>query len=157
MVTRFYTQNEGEFYDLDAESALEAVSKAQAEFSELGLHPTGFIAPAWLLSLPAEEALRRAGCGYTTRIGNVLNLRTGARHDSQSMVYSVRNTWRRVVSLAWNAFLFRRLRDNPLLRVGIHPPDFEQRAIWGQIRQSISCALVDRKPLTYEKWVHVQS
>jgi predicted deacetylase len=153
LITRFYTQDEGEFYDLDEESAFAAVSKAQAEFRQIGLKPSGFIAPAWLLSNPAECALRRAGIEYTTRIGHVANLRTGTIHPSQSMVYSVRNTWRRLASLAWNAHLFRRLRGNPLLRVGLHPPDFNQPAVWRQIRRSISLALEDRVPLTYEQWL----
>jgi hypothetical protein len=69
------------------------------------------------------------------------------------MVYSVRNTWRRLASLAWNAHLFRRLRSNPLLRIGVHPPDFQQVAIWRQIRCSVSLALEDRVPLTYEQWL----
>ena len=153
LVTRFYTQDEGEFYDIDEETAFAAVSKAQAEFRQIGLGPSGFIAPAWLLSEPGERAIRRAGCAYTTRIGNVTNLETGTVHASQSMVYSVRNTWRRMASLAWNAQLFRRLRSNPLLRIGIHPPDFQHAAIWRQIRDSVSRALEDRVPLTYEEWL----
>ena len=152
LITRFYTQDEGEFYDLDEEPAFAAVSKAQAEFGRIGLHPRGFIAPAWLLSPASERALRRAGCEYTTRIGSVTNLRTGAVHATQSMVYSARNAWRRAASLGWNAQLFRRLRGNPLLRVGIHPPDFQYAMIWRQIRRSISLALEDRVPLTYEEW-----
>jgi len=155
LITRFYTENEGEYYDLDEETAFNAVVKAQSDFRKIDLNPTGFIAPAWLLSIPAEQALRRAGCGYTTRLGNVLNFKTETQYFSQSMVYSVRSTWRRVISLAWNAILFWRLQGNPLLRIGIHPPDFVHPAIWGQIRRSISHALVDRTPMTYEEWLHI--
>ena len=153
IVTRFYTQDEGEFYDLDEETAYAMVTKALDEFGMIAMNPSGFIAPAWLLSGPAEHALGRAGFKYTTRIGGVTDLRTGAVHASQSMVYSVRNTWRRAVSLAWNAWLFQRLRANPLLRVGVHPPDFKHAAVWRQIRRSISLALEDRQPLTYEQWL----
>ena len=154
LITRFYTQNEGEYYDLDEETAFNAVLKSQADFGKIGLNPTGFIAPAWLLSAPAEQALRRADCTYTTRLGTVLDLKSGKLYPSQSMVYSVRSSWRRGVSIVWNAILFRRLRENPLLRIGIHPPDFKYPAIWNQIRQSVSRALVDRKALTYEEWLH---
>jgi hypothetical protein len=156
MITRVYTQDEGEFYDIDEETAFDVVSRAQAEFRETGLNPSGFISPAWLLSAPAERALHRAGCSYTTRIGSVTDLRSNAIHPSQSMVYSVQNAWRRRASLAWNALLYRRLHTNPLLRIGIHPPDIKQPAIWRQIRHYLSLALEDRVPLTYEKWLHVQ-
>ncbi|MEI8342983.1 MAG: DUF2334 domain-containing protein, partial [Verrucomicrobiota bacterium] len=60
LMTRFYTQDEGEFYDIDEESAFAAVLKAQTEFRQIGLNPSGFIAPAWLLSEPAKRALIRA-------------------------------------------------------------------------------------------------
>ena len=48
-MTRFYTQNEGEFYDLGYEEALRRITTARDEFRALGLNPRGFIAPAWLL------------------------------------------------------------------------------------------------------------
>ena len=153
LITRFYTQNEGEYYDLNEESAFNAIIKSQADFNQIGLKPSGFIAPAWLLSQPAEQALCRANCAYTTRIGYVLNLKSGTRYFSQSMVYSVRNAWRRRVSLVWNAFLLRRLQENPLLRIGIHPPDFAHPAIWHQIRESIMRGLMDRRSMTYEEWI----
>ena len=53
-VTRFYTQNEGEFYDLSYEGALRRITTARDEFRALGLKPRGFIAPAWLLGKEAE-------------------------------------------------------------------------------------------------------
>src|SRR5215467_11707512 len=59
-LTRFYTQNEGEFYDLSYEEALWRVTRARDEFRALGLKPRGFIAPAWLLGNEAEQAVRDA-------------------------------------------------------------------------------------------------
>jgi len=152
LITRVYTTDEGEFYDLGREEALQAVSLAQKEFGQLGLHPTGFIAPAWLLSKQAEDALRTLGFAYTTRLGSVVNLIDGRAFPSQSMVYSVRNRWRRMASLAWNAFLFQRLKRAPLMRVGIHPPDFSHPAIWRQIIGNISRALEERVSMTYQGW-----
>src|SRR5438477_12869499 len=49
-LTRFYTEDEGEFYDLDYEEALRRIMAARDEFRESGLKPRGFVAPAWLLS-----------------------------------------------------------------------------------------------------------
>ena len=153
LTTRFYTANEGEFYDLDRASAHQLVTTAREEFQQLGLTPTGFIAPAWLLGAEAEEALRDLQCEYTTRLGSVLDLRTGRVFTSQSMVWSVRSAWRRQVSLAWNALLYRRLASHPLLRISIHPVDLPHPKIWQQIRQLIARALADREPLTYLAWL----
>jgi uncharacterized protein len=156
LMTQTYTQDEGEFYDIDEAQAASLVSKAQAEFAQLGFHPNGFIAPAWLLSEAGEQAVRNAGFAYTTRIGNVLDLASGTQHHSPSMVYSVRNTWRRAASLAWNALLFQRLKNNPLLRIGLHPPDLDHAVIWKQISKYTALALEDRAPMTYWSWLSSQ-
>lgn len=153
LTTRFYTADEGEFYDLDRATAGALFTKARAEFTQLGVDTAGFIAPAWLLSDEAESALRDLHCDYTTRLASVLDLHTGLTHASQSQVWSARSGWRRQMSLAWNAFLFRRLRENPLLRISIHPVDLRHAKIWQQIRELITRALADREPLTYLAWL----
>jgi len=152
-ITRFYTANEGEFYDIGREQAFELVAKAREEFSSIGLSSTGFIAPAWLLSTAAETALADLGLRFTTRLGGVIDLATGKTHPSQSMVYSVRSEWRRQVSLLWNSSLYRRLEANPLLRIGIHPVDFDHPTIWEQIRTKVSEALTQRQATTYEDFL----
>jgi hypothetical protein len=153
ITTRFYTADEGEFYDLDQAAAAKLVTQARADFQQLGLAPAGFIAPAWLLSREAEDALRDLQCEYTTRLGDVLDLRQGRIYPSQSLVWSVRSAWRRQASLAWNALLFRRLSANPLLRISIHPVDFPHAQVWQQIRELVTRALAEREPLTYLAWL----
>lgn len=153
LTTRFYTADEGEFYDLDRATATALVAQARQEFAQLGVTTAGFIAPAWLLSAEAENALRDLHCEYTTRLASVLDLRTGRATASQSQVWSVRSGWRRQMSLAWNALLFRRLRKNPLLRISIHPVDLRHAKIWQQIRELITRALAEREPLTYLAWL----
>ena len=153
LLTKSYTSGEGEFYDLDYAEALRRITRARDEFLAAGLQPRGFIAPAWLLSAEAEEALRELGCEYTTRLGSVSDLERGRVFQSQSLVWSVRSAWRRQVSRAWNALLFRRLAANPLLRISIHPVDLRHPQIWRQIRALVTRALADRKPLTYHAWL----
>jgi hypothetical protein len=151
--TRFYTADEGEFYDLDRAAATALVTKARAEFQQLGVPTAGFIAPAWLLGSEAEAALRDLPCEYTTRLGSVLDLRTGRAFASQSLVWSVRGAWRRQMSLAWNALLFHRLRANPLLRISIHPGDRRHPQVWQQIGELVTRALAERAALTYLAWL----
>src|SRR6266404_7841545 len=67
-ITQLYTQNEGEFYDMDYEEAFRRIKTARDEFSVAGLKPRGFVAPAWLLSAEAERAARDAELEYTTRL-----------------------------------------------------------------------------------------
>jgi predicted deacetylase len=74
LVTRVYTADEGEFYDLDYEEAARRIRNAQKEFAEHGFHPTGFIAPAWLLGAEAQRAAADAGLSYTTTLRAVHDL-----------------------------------------------------------------------------------
>jgi hypothetical protein len=153
LTTRVYTAGEGEFFDLAHEEASRRYAEAQAELREAGLDPRGFIAPAWLLSGAAQAALRDAGCEYTTRLRQVSDLQTGREYLSQSLCWSVRAAWRRAMSLAWNAWLFRRLKTAPLLRVAVHPVDIEHPAIWRQIQAILRAALCERVPATYFSWL----
>ena len=155
-VTRFYTQGEGEFFDIGYNEALQRIKSARDEFQAAGLKPRGFVAPAWLLSSEAERAARDAEMEYTTRLGTLRDLRSGETFSARSLVYSVRTGWRRTTSLAWNAALARLIKDQPLVRLGIHPPDFSHPTIWRQIVDLIGEMAPVRTPTTYQNWIAEQ-
>lgn len=155
-LTRFYTSDEGEFYDLDYEEAFRRITAARDEFRASGLKPRGFIAPAWLLSADAERAARDAELEYTTLLRFVRDLRTGDDFPARSIVYSVRSRWRRVASRVSNAMLFRVLRNDPLLRINIHPPDYSYPKIWRQILTFIDAIKTQRTATTYQGWIAEQ-
>src|SRR5947207_15668859 len=155
-LTRLYTNDEGEFYDLDYEEALRRITNARDEFRASGLTPRGFVAPAWLLSQEGERAARDAELEYTTRLRTVRDLRSGEEFPARSIVYSVRSNWRRAVSRAWNAALFQFLENNAFLRLSIHPPDYSHPIIWGQILRFIDVMNGTRTPTTYREWIAEQ-
>jgi predicted deacetylase len=155
-VTQIYTQGEGEFYDLGYDEAFRRINIARDEFQAAGLKPRGFVAPAWLLSDEGERAARDAEMEYTTRLRTVHDLRSGETFPARSLVYSVRNSWRRTVSLAWNAALRRALESKPLLRLSLHPPDFSHPTIWRQIVDLIGEMVPVRTPTTYQEWIAEQ-
>jgi uncharacterized protein len=155
-MTRFYTRDEGEFFDLDYEEAFARITKARDEFKAARLSPIGFVAPAWLLNAAGERAARDAGMQYTTRTDSVLDLLTGEREPTRSLVYSTHSAWRRTVSLGWNAALSRSLEMRELARLSIHPPDFEAPKIWEQILQFIERFARTRNATTYRDWIGKQ-
>lgn len=156
LLMTFYTDNEGEFYDLGYAEALRRISTARDEFRGQGLKPRGFVAPAWLLGQDAERAARDAKIEYTTRLNSVCDFRSGNVFAASTMVYSVRNSWRRTVSRAWNATLMRFLKEGSLLRVSIHPPDYSHPAVWRQITSLLEEAIVSRTATTYQEWIAEQ-
>ena len=155
-MTRIYTRDEGEFFDLDYHEALARITKARDEFKAARLSPVGFVGPAWLLDAEGERAARDAGMQYTTRIDSVLDLLTGERHPTRSLVYSTESGWRRTVSLGWNAALARSLEVRELARLSIHPPDFTAPKIRAQIFQFIERFVRTRNPTTYRDWIGSQ-
>jgi predicted deacetylase len=155
-LTRFYTNEEAEFYDLGYEEALRRITTARDEFQAHGLKPRGFVAPGWLLSADTERAARDAELEYTTRLRTVRDLRSGENFPARSIVYCIRNSWRRAVSRSWNAALFRLLKNNSLLRISIHPPDYSHPEIWQQIVGLIETADTRRTATTYQDWIAEQ-
>jgi uncharacterized protein len=152
-VTEHYTAREGEFYDLSEREATRRLERGKREFAELGLAARGFIAPAWLLGREAERAVTRVGFEYTTRLRSFKDLVTGREIVSQSLVWSVRSGWRRIVSLCWNRLLAHKLFRSPLLRIGLHPVDWQHGAVRAQALHLVRRALVAREAITYEGWL----
>jgi len=152
-ITSTYTAGEGEYYDLSAEESEIRTREGNQIFRNMGLAPTGFIAPAWLLGEEAGEGVRRVGYDYTTRLGSVEDWKAGVAYHSQSLVYSVRAGWRRGMSLAWNESLSFALESNPLVRLGLHPPDWRFPAIRAHALRCVTRALAARVPMTYDQWL----
>jgi predicted deacetylase len=158
IVTEHYTGGEGEFYDLSEKEASSRLEKAKCEFAVAGFVPRGFIAPAWLLGAEAEVAVKRAGFEYTTRLRSFKDLVTARETVSRSLVWSVRSGWRRVLSLWWNALLARRLWEAALLRIGLHPADWNHSAVRRQALGLVRAALAGHEAMTYEDWLaHLRS
>ncbi len=134
-VTRHYTAGEGEFFDIGFDAARALLARGREELAQCaGVTPTGFIAPAWLLSAEGEAAARDLGFAYTTRLKSVHDLAKNRIHHSQSLCWSVRSPLRAAISLAWNRLLFQRLQSNPLMRISIHPPDLAHAPVWRQVQ-----------------------
>jgi uncharacterized protein len=152
-VTEHYTAREGEFYDLSESEAMQRLERGKHEFAQLGLVTRGFIAPAWLLGRDAERAVRTVGFDYTTRLRTFKDLVTGRETLSHSLVWSVRSARRRIASLCWNRLLANKLVHAPLLRIGLHPVDWQHGAVRSQALQLVRSALAAREAITYEGWL----
>lgn len=153
LLTRYYTRDEGEFYDLDYDEAFRRISAARDRFTAAGLRPRGFIAPAWLLGAEGERAAAAAEMEYTTGLNSIRDLRFGHRVKARALVYSTRSPWRRGMSLAWNGALSFALSSSSVMRLAIHPPDAAHPAVWNQIIGITQRLLRVRSTTTYCDWI----
>ena len=161
-ITQHYTMGEGEFYDMNKKEAHKKLKAGLYELHQAGINVSqiGFIAPAWLLSKEAERALQEEGFLYTTRLQEVIRFFSNGvkeRYFSQSMVYSPRSATRRLMSLLWNEILFYYAKKWSLLRIGVHPPDWDYCAIRKHALSSINRALKTRCAMTSREWIFEQN
>jgi len=152
-VSRVYTAREGEFFQLDGETARSKLVAGMKMLKRMKTPATGFIAPAWLLSAEAEKVLVELGFDYTVRVGSLKDLRNGKEVLSRSMVYSTRRVWRRFVSLAWNEMLGRQLAGAPLVRMSLHPTDHRYGMVWNHAIRWVGQFLTTHRPMTYGEFL----
>ena len=154
LITSHYTAGEGEFYDPSAEEAVQWITQGEEILAEAGFSPCGFIAPAWLCNQATQDVLKARGYTYTTLLNGIIHFSGPTPFTkTQSCVWSVRAGWRRICSVLWNRTLFRQLQNNPVLRIGLHPPDFDHPLIKNQILDLIRRSVTSRKCMTYKKFI----
>lgn len=148
VVREIYTRREGEFYAIDSNEARRRLQLGCDWFAQRGWPLEGFVAPAWLMGEGGWQALADFPFSYTTTLHRFHLLRSDCALRSQSLVYTVRSSWRRHMSRGWNAVLARSLQDNPLLRISLHPIDAAYPDIVRHFYRMIESALEDRQPMT---------
>jgi predicted deacetylase len=144
----WYTAGEGEFSTLSREEAMARMQTGIAWFRAHGWPLHGFVAPAWLMSPGTWEALADTPFRYTCTLARITALPGRASLRSQSIVYSTRSAWRRVVSNRWNAAVAWKERDQPLLRFELHPGDLAHASVRASWMRLLERALRDRTPVT---------
>jgi predicted deacetylase len=145
---RHYTRGEGEFSALGMAEALRRLTAGVRWFARMGLPLHGFVAPAWLMSHGTWEALRFMDLRYTCTLRRLVLLPDGRYFDSQSLVWSTSSAWRRGASVVWNRSLAAWLRQNPLLRLELHPHDADHRSVLHSWQHLLAAELEAREPAT---------
>lgn len=153
LMGRVYTAREGEFYQLGYNQARELLSAGRRELTDAGLPPTGFVAPAWLLSGLARRAVSDLGFPYTTYLHGVELLPSGVRIYAPGVVFSLRSAWRKGVSLSGAPLWYLLNRRAAVLRLAVHPDDVRDTAGRAVLRRLVTAALRRRRPMTYAELV----
>ncbi len=147
LVRERYTASEGEFSALDGEQAAARLVQGKAWAQQHGLQMPGFVAPAWLLSDAARQAVAQAGFRYTCTLNKIIALPGEQSLHAPSLVFSTRSGWRRGLSLLWNRNLAWRQRQAPLLRLELHPQDADHPTVLRCWSRVLVNALQTRQPL----------
>ncbi|MEO0454628.1 MAG: polysaccharide deacetylase family protein [Verrucomicrobiota bacterium] len=151
--TKLYTNGEAECLDLSDGEIRHRIEMGRRIWDDHEWKMVGFIPPAWLMPESQYALLRREELLYTNRLRDVTLLLKNRVIRSQSLCYSTRSGWRREISPLWNQWLFTRLRGQSVIRLSLHPPDFEFELIRQQIIELVELALADGyEPVTYAQY-----
>src|SRR6185312_8014597 len=115
------TASEGEFAALTLHEAAIRIDRGLRLFERLQWNVASFVAPAWLLGDGARTALARTTLRYTSTHAHLETLADGRRIAAPAISASTRSAWRRWSSRHWLRFARIALRDEPLVRVALHP------------------------------------
>jgi predicted deacetylase len=129
LTRRVYAESEGEFSQLDFEAARTRILRGLVVLRSAGWHPTGFVAPAWLMSAPALSALEETPLQYCATRDAVVALQSGRTIPAPSLVVSSRPAWRRAISPVWNKALLARHATSRVVRAALHPADLRYPAL----------------------------
>lgn len=132
---KFMTAGEGEFLALDSHSQRRKLVAGRDAFRRcLQADPTGFVAPAWLFNPALPPLLKEMGFQYTEDHRRIYRVDTGSSLESPVITWATRTFLRKYGSLAVCPTLARLWSDAPVLRVAMHPFDFDHASTTANIK-----------------------
>jgi predicted deacetylase len=147
---RFLTDGEGEFVSLRGsalQKRLEAGMQSMARI--VGCPPSGFVAPAWLYNEELIPVLQRLGIRFTESHFHVFDLQAPEALPSPVISWASRTRGRRVSSRVSASLLRRLWARRPLLRVALHPFDFDHPRVVDSIARTIDALRETRRVVGY--------
>ncbi len=156
IIGNFYTNKEGEFFNLDALQAREKLSKGLEIFNNIGLFPKGFTPPAWLISKDALSEVRNFGFDYITTYNGVNLLRKNIAIKAPVLVLSSRGVLRRFLSKNWLNIANNSLKNVEILRFALHPIDLVHKDIRNKIITTFKRLAETRTPITYQDLLEIK-
>jgi predicted deacetylase len=148
---RHLTGGEGEFLSRDAVALEERLERGRAVFrAVVGCEPAGFVAPAWLQTPVLAPLLRRMGFAWTEDRRAVVALAAERTVPAPVITWATRTRLRRASSIAGTPLLLRLGSRSPLLRLAVHPFDFDHPRTVASIRRVWSAAFARGSQRWYE-------
>jgi uncharacterized protein len=143
------TNREGEFLTLDYHGARARIDRGVARLRAMGLKPIGFVPPAWLAKRATHAAVRDAALKVSEDDGAVY------LHSPEKVLRSPVVRWSgRGAVRAYGSVLFERMRwwlqrEEPVMRIALHPGDLAHRATAASIEKGLDAWLSVRKQTFY--------
>ena len=141
------TAGEGEFLGLSHTESLRRMRDGRALIEHITGHPiAGFVAPAWLYSLGAREALSKGGFALAEDHWRVWNPQSNQTLTKGPVItWASRSRTRRISSYAVAGLARATLHGQDVVRVAAHPGDTRVPRIMASIRATLD-SFTRRRP-----------
>lgn len=147
---KYATAGEGEFLALEYDRALERIHRGMTVFEEtLGIRPAGFIPPAWLHHPDLPRALAATGFHFWENRTAVHSLSSDEQISAPVITWATRTRLRKSTSIMGTPVLEFALRAQPLVRLAVHPFDFDHPETVRSIETVWQRVLDRREQLSY--------
>lgn len=148
---RHMTAGEGEFSGIDRAEALRRMEEGRNLLEDsIGRPATGFVAPAWLYSRGAQDALADAGFAIAEDHFRIWHPPSGRVLSRGPVItWATRTATRKAGSLFAAAALRRVLAPLPAVRLAVHPADTRDRDVLASIDASLKRLLRRRRAGRY--------
>lgn len=147
---RFLTAGEAEFLSLETQNVLSRIQQGISEFeSQLNAPPIGFIAPAWLFNKNLIACLKELGFLFTEDHNSVHLLAQERKIQAPVITWATRTLMRKYSSLALSPFLSLIWSNRNVIRIAIHPYDFDHPATVANIGWVIKRIIKRRQQVFY--------
>ena len=145
--------DEREFERLDDATSLGRLLRGREAFTNcLGAAPTGFVAPVWSFRPSLTTLLQEAGFGWTEDRRGVSSL-SGGRRGVPVITWATRTALRKQISLWGVPVLAAWWRRVPVLRIAVHPFDFDHPKTIRSIERVVRQAAAERTQLSYAEYL----
>jgi len=147
---RTLTAGEGEFLSLAADETSRRVDVGTRMFAScLGVAPTAFVAPAWLFNAALVDVLAARGFRWTEDHRRIYQLQRGTTAAAPVITWATRTAMRRRGSAVLAPLLYRAWRRRAILRIAVHPFDFDDPLVVKSLRGVVTAALRERTMAGY--------
>jgi uncharacterized protein len=143
---RLLTGGEGEFLALHGDALHARLARGRDSFRRcLDADPDGFVPPAWLAHPALQPALRDLGFAYTEAHHRLYQLQRARTRRAPVITWATRSVTRRVGSRLVCPLLRVRWYKQPILRLALHPHDFDHPATIANITRTLRPLIGERQ------------
>ena len=146
----FLTNGEAEFLSIGGRDLHDRLREGIASlWGTVGCAPEGFVAPAWLYNDDLIPALERFGVRFTESHCHLFDLRARWVVAAPVITWASRSAAHRTCSRLVAAVERRLWAHTPLVRVAMHPADFDHPRIVDSIARTIDALRRNRRIVGY--------